>query len=315
MRAERQASYQERFWSRVDMRGKDKCWEWQGSKNKTGHGKWRLPSGRDTSAHRIAYKLYKGEIGNGLVIAHSCDNPSCCNPAHLSAVSQSANMQDMVSKGRHAKQRKFGKKTKKRVESDTPRRLGLPKSLEGKGGGPIINLCGPPGAGKTTLCEGYLQRTKDNVDSEHAGVLYCNVDEYRSRLYDNRLVWDSIVADASGHSGAVLVESSGLSVSLQDLERIAKRQGRPFRTVIVSAPRDVCMSRLAGRLDTMIEGAPFTVTDMVDDCIRKLPFVYSNKSITINTAKSLEECEQAFTAVLDSALYVGKHATMQNLHG
>lgn len=46
------------------------------------------------------------KLGRGLAAGeqacHSCDNPPCCNPAHLFVGSQSANLADMRSKGRSA---------------------------------------------------------------------------------------------------------------------------------------------------------------------------------------------------------------------
>ncbi len=33
---------------------------------------------------------------------HTCDNPRCCNPAHLKAGTNKENTQDMIAKGRRA---------------------------------------------------------------------------------------------------------------------------------------------------------------------------------------------------------------------
>lgn len=75
------------------------CLIWQGQKDKRGYGRLRL-NGRLQRAHRIAFELRHGPIGSGMVILHSCDNPSCVNTDHLSMGTQLANVRDMLEKGR-----------------------------------------------------------------------------------------------------------------------------------------------------------------------------------------------------------------------
>lgn len=75
------------------------CWEWIGPKQSRGYGVVNL-NGDSTLAHRLAYKSVKGLIQDGKVIRHKCDNPPCCNPAHLIQCTQAANMLDMKRKGR-----------------------------------------------------------------------------------------------------------------------------------------------------------------------------------------------------------------------
>jgi hypothetical protein len=63
------------------------CHEWQGllqHRRRYGSGNWRAGGRRETVAHRLAWMLHHDRLPTpGMVIAHTCDNPPCCNPAHL----------------------------------------------------------------------------------------------------------------------------------------------------------------------------------------------------------------------------------------
>lgn len=74
------------------------CWDWKGSKSR-GYGKLNI-NGKQKRAHRVSYEMFKHKIPPGLVVMHSCDNPGCVNPDHLSTGTQNDNIQDMIKKGR-----------------------------------------------------------------------------------------------------------------------------------------------------------------------------------------------------------------------
>jgi len=82
--------------------GEDDCWPWLGSKTEDGYGQFKL-SGEVVVASRVAFALANGEVPEGNVVCHSCDFPSCVNPRHLSAKTQSYNVRDCVRKGRHGR--------------------------------------------------------------------------------------------------------------------------------------------------------------------------------------------------------------------
>lgn len=92
-------SITERFWSKVDVRGEDDCWEWEGGKNKDGYGRFNV-NGRIFNAHVVAYSLTFGEVIEGKCICHFCDNRPCCNPKHLWQGTHLQNMEDMARKKR-----------------------------------------------------------------------------------------------------------------------------------------------------------------------------------------------------------------------
>jgi hypothetical protein len=79
----------------------DECWPWQGSRHKTGYGQLSdKPNRTVLKAHRIAYEKAYGPIPEGRMICHRCDNPPCCNPAHLYAGTARDNARDSIARGR-----------------------------------------------------------------------------------------------------------------------------------------------------------------------------------------------------------------------
>ena len=93
----------ERFWDKVDKRGDDDCWEWMGGKSRGGYGRfWFID---DTiMPHRFSWFLANGKIPQHQpFICHTCDNPSCVNPAHLFAGDSDDNILDMMIKERGAR--------------------------------------------------------------------------------------------------------------------------------------------------------------------------------------------------------------------
>lgn len=90
---------QKEFWFYVDRGEPDECWEFMGGKTHDGYGRYRV--GKEIQmAHRISWIELVGPIPNDMFVLHKCDNPSCCNPAHLFLGTHDDNMKDMIEKGR-----------------------------------------------------------------------------------------------------------------------------------------------------------------------------------------------------------------------
>ena len=88
------------IWRLAAVGSLDECWPWQGSVDHRGYGYFSY-RGRTHKAHRIAYEVAKGDIGNNYV-CHSCDNPSCVNPNHLWLGTALQNAADRERKNRHS---------------------------------------------------------------------------------------------------------------------------------------------------------------------------------------------------------------------
>lgn len=87
----------ERLFSKVAF-GSCECWFWTGFICRLGYGIFHCLG--ETRAHRVAYKLFKGDIPKGMKVMHSCDTRNCVNPDHLSIGTQADNVRDMIAKGR-----------------------------------------------------------------------------------------------------------------------------------------------------------------------------------------------------------------------
>lgn len=89
------SEWPERFWSKVDFGlSTDDCWIWIAYKTKLGYGRFGR-GGRKAGvafAHRHGWELIHGPISSGLVMDHTCRNPSCVNPKHVEPVPQLVNI-------------------------------------------------------------------------------------------------------------------------------------------------------------------------------------------------------------------------------
>jgi hypothetical protein len=64
------------------------CWLWTAALNHAGYGKIGIGSRHEGPelAHRVSWKLYRGEIPKGLTLDHLCRVRCCVNPDHLEPV-------------------------------------------------------------------------------------------------------------------------------------------------------------------------------------------------------------------------------------
>jgi len=97
------------FWGKVDIQDDlEKCWEWIGWRADAGYGMLQENAKR-VMAHRKAWELHnKAKIPKGMVVRHTCDNTSCCNPHHLIIGTQRDNMRDKVERNNLNAPRKLG---------------------------------------------------------------------------------------------------------------------------------------------------------------------------------------------------------------
>ena len=95
---------QQKFWTKVNRTpNHNQCWEWTGAKNNKNYGTLQTNK-QKWLAHRYSYTINKGPIPTGYYITHTCDNPPCVNPNHLTAGTPKTNARDMTNKHRHHEQ-------------------------------------------------------------------------------------------------------------------------------------------------------------------------------------------------------------------
>lgn len=98
------------FWKNIDKDGPvfprhGHCWEWTRARV-CGYGSFKAIG--EFRAHRVSYRLFVGDIPDGLLVLHKCDNRLCVRPNHLFLGTQQDNMTDMMVKGRQANGDKHG---------------------------------------------------------------------------------------------------------------------------------------------------------------------------------------------------------------
>ncbi len=95
--------------SKIDVRDHDECWPSTCAVTGKGYGKFGFNK-KFYLMPRATYHCFVVPIPPDLVVLHSCDNPVCCNPSHLSAGTISDNHQDMIRKGRAARKGATGER-------------------------------------------------------------------------------------------------------------------------------------------------------------------------------------------------------------
>jgi hypothetical protein len=88
------------FWRAVAPAEPSGCRPWTGFINKDGYGEFYF-AGEMRGAHELAVTFTTGEVkAPGLDTCHSCDNPPCCEPAHVRFATRLENVGDMFRRGR-----------------------------------------------------------------------------------------------------------------------------------------------------------------------------------------------------------------------
>jgi hypothetical protein len=96
-----------RFFSKVDVRDSNRCWNYQGGLSSGGYGTFGA-IGEDFYAHRFSYLLFFGKIPDDMLVRHKCDNPACVNPYHLETGTRMDNERDKLIRNRTVKGSKNG---------------------------------------------------------------------------------------------------------------------------------------------------------------------------------------------------------------
>ena len=86
---------------------KGDCWKWTACKDKDGYGVGNLNQ-KKMAAHRVSWRLFRGDIPPGQLVLHNCHVRDCVNPDHLYLGTQRQNVQDQIDVGTFVKGEKNG---------------------------------------------------------------------------------------------------------------------------------------------------------------------------------------------------------------
>ena len=83
----------------LQLKQEGDCLVWAGAKVWNGYGQFKIKQ-VSWRTHRYSYTYYVGEIPEGLLVLHSCDNRPCVLPSHLRLGTHADNIKDTVDRGR-----------------------------------------------------------------------------------------------------------------------------------------------------------------------------------------------------------------------
>jgi len=90
--ADRQDTLLNRFEAKYIPEPNSGCWMWTAALNHAEYGKIGLSRRKGWDlAHRVSWRLYRGEIPKGLTLDHLCRVRCCVNPDHLELVTLKVN--------------------------------------------------------------------------------------------------------------------------------------------------------------------------------------------------------------------------------
>lgn len=84
---------------RIKRGGEDECWPWMGGLV-MGYGAGTFQKRRYRVSRWMLERRLGRQLADGEQALHRCDNPACCNPAHLFVGTAADNMMDKMIKGR-----------------------------------------------------------------------------------------------------------------------------------------------------------------------------------------------------------------------
>lgn len=76
------------------------CWHCTSHKPNTDGYPIAKVAGKNRRIGRLFFERFKGEIPEGKIVRHTCDNRICINPDHLILGTHKDNMRDMAERGR-----------------------------------------------------------------------------------------------------------------------------------------------------------------------------------------------------------------------
>lgn len=184
------------FFSQFKKLGENDCWNWEGYTNGAISVYGALWVDRKLmKAHRYSFEIHKGNIPEGKIVRHSCDNKLCVNPLHLLVGTQKDNIKDMYDRNRNVNKGAIGINNYHAIMNDSVVR----KIIELKKSGiSVLNISRAVGFKKTTVgsvLEGRTWRHVTGLSYPHTRSrkpLIIAIDPPQIDGHQNRNCCDSI---------------------------------------------------------------------------------------------------------------------------